>query len=348
MLERMFFDVTRGGVHSQVDITVKDGLVYHKSRLFGAMPDPAERSDLPYACSTEWLMRLSRLGLSRLDRHYREDEHPEDVRWTLQYKEQGKEEMTSDGRGAYCPGWDELLLLVDELAPEAEFIDPWLIENIYMTYKDMEDTDFGPQEYTEEMSLDRRSQKLFYRRSFSSDVYVQTEYRNTNEVSIGLDMWDRFFSDAPTLCVDDTAPEEPARLDVRVDRHDGSQEHYLWHYNRTCLPEDWPRFMGLIAHRLQLSTMFINLISPSVYLHGARAGEFIYCTVKIPTLGRSFYYLTNDNSLRRGDKVLVPFGEENTPMSGEITKIEYYEAEQVPHPVAELKPILCKDFELSK
>lgn len=345
MLEHMFFDVTRGGVHSQVEVTVKDGLVYHKARLFGAMPDLTARPDEAYESSSEWLMRLSRLDLGRLEKHYREDEHPEDVVWTLTYKDQGKEEITSDGKGAYCPGWDELLLLVDELAPEAEFIDPWLIENIYMTYTDMQETEFGLQEYREEMSLDRRSQKLFYRRSFSPDVYVQTEYRNFNEVSVGLDLWERYFSDAPTLSMDDTATEEPARFDVRVDRHDGSQEHYLWHYNRTCLPEDWPRFIGLIGHRLQLSTMFINIISPSVYLHGARADELIYCTVKISSLGRSFYYLTNDNSLRKGDKVLVPFGEDNVPMSGEISKIEYYQPENVPHPITEMKPILCKEFD---
>ncbi len=345
MLERMFFDVTRGGVHSQVEVTVKDGFVYHKARLFNAMPDLSARSDLPYESSTEWLMRLSRLGLSRLDKHYRAEEQPEDVVWSLDFKEEGKEEVVSEGQGAYFPGWDEFLLLVDELAPEAEFIDPWLIENIYMTYTATEESPYGPQEYREEMSLDRRSQKLFYRRSFSSEVYVQTEYRNMNEVSIGLDLWDRYFSDAPTLSMDDMAPEEPPRFDVRVDRHDGSQEHYLWHYSRTCLPEDWARFIGLIGHRLQLSTMFVNIISPSMYLHGARAGELIYCTVKIPKLGRSFYYLTNDNSLRKGDKVLVPFGENNETMSGEITKIEYYEPENVPHPIIDMKAILRKDFE---
>ncbi|MBR5753998.1 MAG: hypothetical protein IKX83_05895 [Clostridia bacterium] len=339
MLERMFFDVTRGGVHSQVDVTVKDGLVYHKARLFNSMPDLSVKPNEPYVASEEWLMLLARLNLSGLDRHYR-SEQPEDVFWSLVYKDEGREEVRSDGQGAYPPGWDDLLLLVDQLAPEAEFIDPWLIETIYMTYTDLEDTEFGPQSYTEEMSLDRRTQKLMYRRSFSQETYVQTEYRNMNEVSIGLDLWDRFFADEPTLSMDDTAPEEPARFDVRVDRHDGSQEHYLWHYNRTCLPEEWPRFMGMIGHRLQLSTMFINIVSPSVYLHGARAGELIYATVHIEELGRCYYYLTNDNSLRKGDMVLVPYGESNAPMKGEIKKIEYYFPEDVPHPIAEMKSIL--------
>mgnify|MGYP003373711004 CR=1 FL=1 len=35
MLEKMFFAVPRGGVHSQIDVWVTDGLVYHKARLVG-------------------------------------------------------------------------------------------------------------------------------------------------------------------------------------------------------------------------------------------------------------------------------------------------------------------------
>ncbi len=347
MLERMFFDVTRGGVHSQIDVTVKEGKVYHKARLFNAMPPLGLPGNQPYESSTEWLMRLSRLNLRALDGHYRSDQ-PEDVSWSLIYKDDGAEEVRSEGVGAYPPGWDELLLLVDELAPEAEFIDPDLIETIFMTYSAVDETEFGPQEYREEMSLDRRSQKLIYRRSFSDEVYAQTEYRNMNEVSIGLDMWDRFFDGYPALFMDDSNPEEPARFDVRVDRHDGSQEHYLWHYNRTCLPENWPQFVGMIGHRLQLASMFVNIISPSLYMHGARAGEVIYATVHIPAVSHCYYYLTNDNSLRKGDKVLVPFGENDGLTSGEIKKIEYFYPENVPHPIEETKSIYGRDFDVEK
>ena len=339
MLEKMFFDVTRGGVHSQIDLWVKDGLVYHKARMFGGWPDPNARPDVPCEFSTEWLMRLSRLNIGAYDAHYRCDQ-PEDATWPIHFKEVGKDEVRSSGVGAYPPGWDELLLLMDELAPEAGFIDPDLIETIYMVYTDMEETDFGPQEYMEEMSLDRRS--------FSDDIYTQTEYRNMNEVSIGLDMWDRFFDGAPSVSLDDAAPFEPPRLEVYVDRHDGAQEHYLWHYNRTCLPEAWPRFIGMIGHRLQLSAMFINIISPSLYLHGARADEVIYATVRIPEVGRSYYYITNDNSLRKGDKVLVPYGPDHVPTSGEISKIEYFLPEQVPVQMDQVDPIFGRDFDVEK
>ena len=347
MLKRMFFDVTRGGVHSQIDVWVEEGKVYHKARLFNAMPDLRVKAGEPYELSTEWLMRLSRLHLWDLEPHYRSD-HPEDVVWSLRYEEQGRGEVLSEGVGEYPPGWDELLLLVDELAPEGEFIDPYLIETLYMTYKSMEETEFGPQEYTEEMTLDRRSQTLRYRRSFADDIYCQTEYKNMNEVSVGLDMWDRFFRGTPQLMMDDMCPIEPARLTVIVDRHEGSQEQYLWHYSRTCLPDAWPRFIGMIAQRLQIATMFTNLINPGFYLHGAKAGELIYCTVKIPSLGRSFYYITNDNSLRRGDKVLVPTGEDRSPTSGEITKIDYYLPENVPFPVEDVEPIYGRDFDVDK
>lgn len=347
LLESLYFDVIRGGVHSEIYVTVKDGGVYHQARLYNAMPVIVPDKDKPYGASTEWLMRLARLNLSRLERSYSSD-RPEDVVWSIRYKETDGEEVLSHGSGAYPPGWDDFLLLMDELAPEAEFIDPELIENIYMTYTSTEETQFGPQDYTEVLSLDRRSQKLLYRRSFSDDVYAQTEYRNMNEVSIGLDLWDRYFADAPHVMLEDNAKDPPARLDVRVGFHDGSQEHFLWHYNRTCLPENWPHFIGLIAHRLQLSAMFINMITPSVYMKGARAGEIIYCTVKIPSLNRSYYFTTEDNSLEKGDKVLVPFGEDSAPMSGEITKVEYFYPENAPHPLEETRSIIGRDFDHEK
>ena len=347
MLETMFFDVTRGGVHSQIDIWVKEGLVYHKARLFGGWPDLNVRPDEPCDFSTEWLMRLSRLNLGAYEARYHSDQ-PEDVTWTIHFKEVGKDEVRSSGVGAYPPGWDELLLLMDELAPEAGFIDPELIENIYMVYTDHEETEFGPAEYMEEMSLDRRSQKLIYRRAFNDDIYTQTEYKNMNEVSIGLDMWDRFFDGAPSVSLDDSNPIEPPRFEVYVDRHDGSQEHYLWHYNRTCLPDGWARFMGMIGHRLQLGTMFINIISPSLYMHGAKADEVIYATVRIPEVGRSYYYITNDNSLRKGDKVLVPYGPDHVPTSGEISKIDYFLPDQVTVPMDQVDPIFGRDFDVEK
>ncbi|MBQ3326985.1 MAG: hypothetical protein IJG86_04300, partial [Clostridia bacterium] len=117
MLEKMFFDVTRGGVHSQIDVWVTDGLVYHKARLFGGWPDVNARPDIPCDFSTEWLMRLSRLNLGASESHYRSD-RPEDVVWTIHFKEVGKDEVRSSGVGADPPCWDELLLLMDELAPK--------------------------------------------------------------------------------------------------------------------------------------------------------------------------------------------------------------------------------------
>ncbi len=342
MLEKMFFDVIRGGVHSQIELWVKEGLVYHKARLFGGWPNLNVHEDIPFDHSTEWLMRLSRIHVAGYAPHY-VSEQPEDVKWEIRYKEVGEDELRFEGTGAYPPGWDELLLLMDELAPEAVFIDPDLIETIYMVYTDQEETEFGVQDYTEEMTLDRRSQKLRYRRAFSEETYVQTEYRNMNEVSVGLDMWDSYFDDAPSVSLDDKSEQTPARLEVFVDRHDGSQEHFLWHYNRTCLPEGWARFIGMIGHRLQLSTMFINIISPSMYLHGARAGEVIFATVRIPEIGRSYYYTTKDNSLRKTDKVLVPLGPDNVTTRGEISKIEYFFPNKTPYPIEETKEIIGRD-----
>ncbi|MBQ3327480.1 MAG: hypothetical protein IJG86_06930, partial [Clostridia bacterium] len=76
--------------------------------------------------------------------------------------------------------------------------------------------------------------------------------------------------------------------------------------------------------------------------------EVIYATVRIPEVGRSYYYITNDNSLRKGDKVLVPYGPEHIPTSGEISKIEYFLPENVPVSMDQIDPIFGRDFDVEK
>lgn len=72
------------------------------------------------------------------------------------------------------------------------------------------------------------------------------------------------------------------------------------------------------------------------------ASEYIYCHVKLKNIKRSCAYLTDDATIKPGDFVSVPFGRDNTVLTGQIVQVERCTAENAPFPPARTKHILGK------
>lgn len=69
----------------------------------------------------------------------------------------------------------------------------------------------------------------------------------------------------------------------------------------------------------------------------------------VPLFGRliikckkSYYYLTDDDSIEVGDFVLVPAGKDNHEAVVEVVNIEYFSEENVPLPIEKTKRIIRK------
>lgn len=81
-----------------------------------------------------------------------------------------------------------------------------------------------------------------------------------------------------------------------------------------------------------------------------RKSEYIFCSVTFDEGYKSYYYLTDDDSIEVGDFVLVPVGKENHETVVEVVNIEYFSEENVPLPVEKTKRIIRKcadeDFDL--
>ncbi|MBR5468347.1 MAG: hypothetical protein IKU80_03840 [Firmicutes bacterium] len=72
-------------------------------------------------------------------------------------------------------------------------------------------------------------------------------------------------------------------------------------------------------------------------------GEYIYCSVSFGHGGsKTYYYRTEDETLKCGDEVIVFVGNEGLKNVGRIVKIERFSAENVPYPVNKTKIILGK------
>src|SRR5574344_1907065 len=88
-----------------------------------------------------------------------------------------------------------------------------------------------------------------------------------------------------------------------------------------------------------------NYANPSVYSNGkSRDGEFMFCSVKFTKGGKSYYYISDDDTIEVGDLVIVPVGNyEHTAYKRtatvEVVNIEYFSEEKAPFPIEKVKPI---------
>lgn len=73
-----------------------------------------------------------------------------------------------------------------------------------------------------------------------------------------------------------------------------------------------------------------------------RTTDYIYCSVVFEEGQKSYYYLTEDDSIKIGDFVLVPAGKDNREVVVEVVNIEYFSEDNVPLPIEKTKRIICK------
>lgn len=68
----------------------------------------------------------------------------------------------------------------------------------------------------------------------------------------------------------------------------------------------------------------------------------IFCRVAFQAFGRTYYYLTTDDSIRAGDRVIVPVGNSREEKRGVVTEVTYCQPEDAPYPPGKTKTILRK------
>ena len=89
-----------------------------------------------------------------------------------------------------------------------------------------------------------------------------------------------------------------------------------------------------------------EILDPSVYGKvKRRKSEYIFCSVTFDEGYKSYYYLTDDDSIEIGDFVLVPAGKDNHEAVVEVVNIEYFSEENVPLPIEKTKRIIRKCIE---
>lgn len=106
------------------------------------------------------------------------------------------------------------------------------------------------------------------------------------------------------------------------------------------LPEDWESFAETLRDFLGWAVCG-RLLDPAWYAwRPRRKGEYIYCRVEFTDGGKTYCYRTEDESIRAGDRVIVPVGPENEPKTARVVSVDYVPPEGAPYPPSKTKVIL--------
>ena len=199
--------------------------------------------------------------------------------------------------------------------------------------------------YSEHITLDRASESLEHIQNIGSGCTVSREYHVEDGLSAFLD--DHYSSGLfsnmkgnPPDVIDD--PLEKKDYKITVAYLYGGQRIISGSFDKNGLPEDFPELAQDIMNFMCFYGMG-EILNPSVYRKTKRKNsDYIFCTVEFEDGGKSYYYLTDDDTLQVGDSAFVPVGKDGRTAIVEIVNIEYFTEDDAPFPLDKIKTIIRK------
>lgn len=168
--------------------------------------------------------------------------------------------------------------------------------------------EFVTWDYTEQLSIDRKTETIEHIQNIGTDCKVSRKY----EIEGGIE----------SLLNDLDAEDLFGNI---VGNSDDFEE-----FADTVF--DFMRFYGLG-----------EILDPSVYDKVKRRNtDYIFCSIVFDEGPKSYYYLTEDDSIEVGDFVLVPAGKDNHEATVKVVDIEYFAEGATPLPVEKTKQIIRK------
>lgn len=199
--------------------------------------------------------------------------------------------------------------------------------------------DFVTWDYTEHLIIDRETETLEHIQNIGTGCKVSRRYEIEDGVESLFEIFDEedlfsYIEGTPDDVIE--TPNETRNYRITLDYRKNPQRVIEGCYDKNGLPADFIvdfiRFYGMG-----------EILDPAVYgKKKRRQSEYIFCSVMFEEGHKSYYYLTDDDSIEVGDFVLVPAGKDNHEAVVEIVDIEYFSAENVPLPVEKTKRIIRK------
>ncbi len=137
-------------------------------------------------------------------------------------------------------------------------------------------------------------------------------------------------------------PNETKDYKITIDYKKTPQKVIAGSFDKNGLPDAFEEFADAVFDFIRFYG-WGEILDPSVYGKvKRRTTDYIYCSVVFEEGQKSYYYLTEDDSIKIGDFVLVPAGKDNREVVVEVVNIEYFSEDNVPLPIEKTKRIIRK------
>ena len=200
-------------------------------------------------------------------------------------------------------------------------------------------------DYTESLIVDRESESIEHIQNIGSGCSVSRKYKVEGGVESLLEdmdaksIFDHIEGNPENVVVD---PLETIDYTIKVISQKGNEKLIQGTYDKKGLPDDWAEFMESVFEFMSFYG-WGEMMNPSVYGKVRRCdNDMIYCSVEFEDGCKSYYYISDDDSIQVGDFVIVPAGKDNHEAVVEVVKKEYFAEENVPLPMGKTKHIIRK------
>ena len=205
--------------------------------------------------------------------------------------------------------------------------------------------EFVTWDYTEHLIIDRETETLEHIQNIGTGCKVTRKYEIEGGVESLLENFDAedLFSNVkgnPNDVIE--TPNETKDYKITISYKKNPQRVIEGSYDKNGLPDDFTDFAETVFDFIRFYGLG-EILDPSVYGKvKRRQSEYIFCSVTFDEGYKSYYYLTDDDSIEIGDFVIVPAGKDNHEAIVEVVNIEYFNEENVPLPVEKTKRIIRK------
>lgn len=209
----------------------------------------------------------------------------------------------------------------------------------------MSETEYVIWDYTEKLVVDRASSIIEHIQNIGTDCTVSRKFHIEEGVKNPLDALDSnvlfgAVEGNPDNVVDD--PLETRDYTITVDFKHGPQRIIQGTYDKTSLPEHWGDFAESLLEFIQFYG-FGEILNPAIYRKAKRRAQgYMYCSVEFESDGKRYHYISDDDTIKVGDRVVVPVGKDNYTSVGIVAEVGFYPEDEVPFPLEKTKYIIDK------
>lgn len=200
-------------------------------------------------------------------------------------------------------------------------------------------------DYSERLVIDSAAQTLEHIAHIGTGCHVSDKIEIEEGVNALLENFeaDSFFRHTvgnPDDVIE--TPDETKDYIITIDYKKSPQRIINGSFDKKGLPDDFAVFAEIVCEFIQ----FYNageMFNPSIYGKARRRSkEYIFCSVEFDGGNKSYYYITDDDSIEIGDYVVIPAGKDDHHAVVEVVNIEYFTEDDAPLPLNKTKRIIRK------